>query len=379
MDDNVGTEPTPVDRRVVGLDGIRGLAALYVVLHHCWLLTFHGYPADTGPIWLGWLLHGRFAVVAFIVLSGFSLAIGPARHGWQLGGTGRFARRRARRILPAYWAALVLSLVIAAAAAPLPLSAPPTIRSAVVYGLLLQDVVAAPAPNGAFWTIAIEAGLYLAFPLLLLIRRRAGGLAVLAAVTGPVVAIGLLDPVVSGPGRPTGFTPQFAPLFTLGLVTAGIVVAGERIRRRPWPYLAGLAAAPVILVAIVKGPVWTVGHYYWMDLAAGPAIALGLAAIAARRPAGVVTMLETRALRGLGRCSYSLYLIHLPLVALISRRLIAPHTAPGLPAFCSTVALAVPGCLIAAWLFAAMFEIPFQRRRIRCQRGRRVSRSPGAR
>ena len=42
--------------RVAGLDGIRGLAALYVVVHHCWLLTFHGYPANTGPVWLGWML-----------------------------------------------------------------------------------------------------------------------------------------------------------------------------------------------------------------------------------------------------------------------------------------------------------------------------------
>ena len=54
--------------RVEGVDGIRGLAALYVVMHHCWLLTFHGYPADTGPAWLGWLLYGHLAVVAFIML-----------------------------------------------------------------------------------------------------------------------------------------------------------------------------------------------------------------------------------------------------------------------------------------------------------------------
>ena len=70
--------------RVVGLDGIRGLAALYVVVHHCWLLTFHGYPANTGPVWLGWLLYGHLAVVVFITLSGFSLAVSPARNGWQL-------------------------------------------------------------------------------------------------------------------------------------------------------------------------------------------------------------------------------------------------------------------------------------------------------
>ena len=66
----------PESRRVVGLDGIRGLAALFVVVHHCWLMSFHGYPSNTGPSWLGFLLYGHFAVVVFITLSGFSLAIG---------------------------------------------------------------------------------------------------------------------------------------------------------------------------------------------------------------------------------------------------------------------------------------------------------------
>lgn len=84
--------PPGDDRRVPGLDGIRGVAALYVVGHHCWLLSFPGYPANTGPSWLGWLVHGRFAVVVFITLSGFSLAISPARNAWRLGGTLRYAR-----------------------------------------------------------------------------------------------------------------------------------------------------------------------------------------------------------------------------------------------------------------------------------------------
>ncbi|HEY2948957.1 MAG TPA: acyltransferase family protein, partial [Micromonosporaceae bacterium] len=72
--------------RLVGLDGIRGLAALFVMVHHCWLLSYPGYPANTGPAWTGWLLYGHLAVVVFIVLSGFSLAVSPARHDWQLGG-----------------------------------------------------------------------------------------------------------------------------------------------------------------------------------------------------------------------------------------------------------------------------------------------------
>jgi peptidoglycan/LPS O-acetylase OafA/YrhL len=224
-------EPILYAQRIPGLDGIRGLTALYVVVHHCWLLSFPGYPANTGPGWLGWLVHGRLAVVVFIVLSGFSLAIGPARDGWRLGGLLDYARRRARRILPAYWAALAVSAVIAAVVPQLPLSTPPSWRSMIVYGLLLQDFVTAPAPNGAFWSIAVEAGLYLAFPLVVLARRKVGAAVTLAVVTAPVV--------VAGPG--SFFTAQMAPLFVLGALAAGVVTAGDRIRSLPWPGLAALA------------------------------------------------------------------------------------------------------------------------------------------
>src|SRR4051812_7344392 len=109
------SEPSPQapPTRIKPLDGIRGLAALYVVVNHIFLRTFPGYPADRAPWWAGWFIYGRFAVVVFIVLSGFSLALSPARHGWRLDAVSGFARRRARRILPAYWAALVFSLAMA--------------------------------------------------------------------------------------------------------------------------------------------------------------------------------------------------------------------------------------------------------------------------
>jgi peptidoglycan/LPS O-acetylase OafA/YrhL len=357
--------PTPASERgrLVGLDGIRGLAALYVLVFHCWLLTFHGFPANTGPVWLGWLMYGHLAVVVFITLSGFSLAVSPARHGWQLGGKVRFARRRAWRILPPYWAALVFSLVIAWAVTPQPHSGPPTARSVLVYGLLLQDIVLAPLPNGAFWSIAVEAGLYLVLPLLLLIRRRAGAAAVLVAVTVPVVAINLLVPSVSPVDKLRGLTPEFAPLFAVGMLAAGVIAADERVRRLPWQWLATLVAAPVVLLMIFNGPVWTVSHYFWIDLAVAPAIAMLLAAVATGRPAPLVWLLSTRPVRSLGTFSYSLYLIHLPIVVVISRTIVAPRVAPGLPAFWVTLALAVPTSLVTARLFATVFEIPFQRYR----------------
>jgi peptidoglycan/LPS O-acetylase OafA/YrhL len=353
----------PRRTRTAGLDGLRGLAALYVVLFHCWLLTFSGFPANHSPWWLGWLLYGHLAVVFFFVLSGFSLGIPSAGNGWRLGGIRRFARRRAWRILPAYWAALAFSLVIAWAVIPQPHSGPPTARTLLVYGPLLQDLLRAPVPNGAFWSIGVEAVLYLLFPLLLLIRRRAGAVVVLAAVTAPVVAVGLLRPTGSPVNQLTGLTPLFIPLFAMGVVGAGVVAADERTRRLPWQWCAALAAAPVLLLMVLRGSVWTVDNYYWIDLTVGPAIVLLFAAVATGRPRPLTWLLASRPVRGLGRFSYSLYLVHLPIVLVVSRELTGPHVAPGLPAFGVTLGVALPVSLATAWVFSRVFELPFQRHR----------------
>src|SRR4051794_10006682 len=157
----------PPRQWLAGLDGVRGLAALFVVVNHVFLRAFPGYPVDRAPFWAGPFIYGRFAVVVFIVLSGFSLALAPARHGWRLDRVSAFARRRARRILPAYWGALAFSLAVAWLVVAPPGQAAPDAKSVVVNGLLVQNLVSAPAPNKAFWSMAVEAQLYLVLPLLL--------------------------------------------------------------------------------------------------------------------------------------------------------------------------------------------------------------------
>ncbi|MBC8102879.1 MAG: acyltransferase [Cytophagales bacterium] len=94
------------------LDGLRGLAAFYVVIHH--LL---GNGATNGaPVWVGRFValtaFGHTMVAIFIVLSGFSLMLPIALSSDRRlqGGFGEYVRRRSFRILPPYYAAVLLSL-----------------------------------------------------------------------------------------------------------------------------------------------------------------------------------------------------------------------------------------------------------------------------
>jgi peptidoglycan/LPS O-acetylase OafA/YrhL len=368
LDQARATSPAVADpsrQWLAGLDGVRGLAALFVVVNHVFVRAFPGYPVDRAPFWAGWFIYGRFAVVVFIVLSGFSLALSPARYGWRLDGVSRFARRRARRILPAYWAALVFSLAVAWLVVPPPGQGAPDAKSVFVNGLLVQNLVGAPSPNRSFWSIAVEAQLYVVFPLLLLMVRRWGAIVMVASVTLVVATTGILGPHIS---RLDAFViqspPDLAALFAVGILAAGIVGASRARRSWPWAGLALAAAAPVLAAIWWQGSVWTLGHLFWVDLALGPAVACLLAGLATGHPAPLLRLLDTRPLRNLGLSSYSLYLTHGPIVVVVYEQVVAGRVRQGVPAFVVSLALVVPLTIAFARVFASVFETPFRAHRV---------------
>ncbi|NJM58848.1 MAG: acyltransferase [Synechococcales cyanobacterium RU_4_20] len=95
------------------LDGLRGIAALYVVFSHVWEMQ----PTELPSLWMSLskiFQYGSFSVSVFIVLSGYCLMLPVSRS--QAGSLSikfsDFIQRRARRILPPYYAALVLSIAV---------------------------------------------------------------------------------------------------------------------------------------------------------------------------------------------------------------------------------------------------------------------------
>ena len=129
------------------LDGVRAIAALWVVLSHLWIIPF-GMNAHDG--WLGrltnWTLYSHFAVDVFIVVSGFCLILPVARTGALEGGAWPFFRRRARRILPPFYAALVFSVAAVLAVQALGHHALSVDKPALLANIfLVQDLL--PALN----------------------------------------------------------------------------------------------------------------------------------------------------------------------------------------------------------------------------------------
>jgi peptidoglycan/LPS O-acetylase OafA/YrhL len=347
------------------LDGIRALAALFVLLHHSWLTIYPGYPRNDGPTWLGWMLYGHMAVSVFIVVSGFSLAIAPARRDMHLPmSNAQFIARRGWRILPTYWAALALSCLIFGLVTAEETGSVVTAKAIVVHSLMLQDVVDSTKPNGVFWSIAVEWQIYFLFPIMLLLGRRFGMSRSFAA-TGALVLVGyLLATNLSPFARFLNITPQYIVLFGMGVLAATLLRRdngfGHAHLLLPGAALLGLG---FVALCAWQGSVWVVDHFFWVDLLVGAAVASLVGALAVGRARGFAGALGGRPLVAIGAFSYSIYLIHAPILWLVWHYLVSPLDLPPLQGLAVLLAMATPIVLATCWVFYLVFERPFLTRR----------------
>lgn len=354
------------------LHGMRGLAALYIMLFHATLNARvpTGSIADriSAP-----LLHGQLAVAVFLVLSGFLLATPAVRDGLVLrGGVLAFLRRRAVRILPPYYAAYILYMIFFAGAAWLGAvtgrdpggAVHEQMRigygssSVIAHVFLVHNMRAdwIAGMNAMLWTIACEWQIYLLFALALLpLWRRAGIWAMLAACL-VTAALGIEG---CERGIMTYQLPWMIAIFGLGALAALVVFGdssfAECARRWNWGRItlgcAGLLVAGVVSldralpVALPEEGI-RIPYYLWSyrvrwmyDALAAFAsascivwIALnghqerGPAAVAARARA----LLESRPLLTLGLFAYSLYLTHGMAIVFVARATVILWPYPAL-------------------------------------------------
>jgi peptidoglycan/LPS O-acetylase OafA/YrhL len=310
---------------------LRALAALYVVAFHAVL----GFSAQnlSGPFrpLRRLFAFGHEAVAIFIVLSGYCLMLpvlraSPLELKLELVS---FVRRRAFRILPPYFAALALSVIALGCIPFLRNGATSTIWDETLPGLALAPLLSHAllvhnwSPewgyqiNGPLWSVATEWQIYFFFPLLLLpVWRRFGPLVTLlvAGVLGYAPLWLTAKPALVA-------IPWYLFLFALGMLAAaaGFAPRGERLRLAvPWRKVSGALWVGCLLFSTAAPAVWFACKPL-VDALIGLATATLLVHLTNRAGAHergrLLPLLEWRPLLTLGHFSYSLYLTHLPILA----------------------------------------------------------------
>ncbi|MGZ5033956.1 MAG: acyltransferase family protein [Usitatibacter sp.] len=375
------------------LDGVRGIAVLWVMLFHFAALAGgRGDPwieaMDKFPLLDAVIRNGYLGVDLFFLLSGFLLTLPwflHARAGVAAPRTREFYLRRIRRIVPAYYAQLVILFAIV-----LPLLLGIDYWKHDLY-VILYNVFAHAAfvhnlsplssasmsVNGALWTLAVEAQYYLLLPLLAPLFVRAPVVATIAAFIAAAawqlasrhgfdalvawqMAMGAHWKWSEAIVRHLLVTqlPAYLGHFALGtlLGRAWLEWRDRAPGRRSFPYLfaAGAAALAALLGYLRSGiAVW--GDYTWML----STLCLGTLLFAAAAGKGPIAraLLARGPLAFLGRISYSAYLYHLLVLAVLLKHADTLPRAAVFPVFMfATVAL--------SWLSWHFIEQPWQKIRV---------------
>lgn len=284
------------------------MLALWVILHHLtggsrmlepWVQLLPA-PAQA-------LVHGGFvAVSTFFVLSGFVLALGYRRTVWHRSDLVRYAVARYARVYPVY----LLSLLIVA-----PIIADHVLRTdraddvamLANYGLVLQGWTGTlPVHwNTPAWSLSCEMFFYLCFPLLAFALRslRWPGLAVACVAA-------LLLPVVF---MYAGIPDHWKPLVHLGDFLIGMTAAEAYLALRerfPYGYCLYLPAAAMGMAFIANPSLCTP---FAMPAAIRPLNAILITGLALGGGFGA-RALSTRAAILLGKASYAMYILHIPIL-----------------------------------------------------------------
>jgi peptidoglycan/LPS O-acetylase OafA/YrhL len=315
--------------RIGSLDALRGLAAVAVCYFHFTFAHSDFLPAgafkESGS-------YGRYGVQVFFVISGFVIPYALWRNGYRIADYGRFLLKRVIRLDPPYLACIAFVLATGYVATKFSLSRSelvvslPQVAAHLAYLNVFLDY---PWLVPVFWTLAIEFQYYLligvAFPLISSPdgRIRNTALAALAAFA---------------------FLPVDGEQWVshwLFVFVSGIAVFNYRVGH------IGRRELGVILALAGAGAGWVNGPTVAF-VAAGCAIIIANWDFVPARP-----------LLFLGRISYGLYLLHVPIgVRILNFSL---RSALSLPEKVAIIAVAFTASVLAAWGLHRWVESPAQR------------------
>jgi peptidoglycan/LPS O-acetylase OafA/YrhL len=376
----------PGTGRLQSIDALRGIAALGVVLYHAVSQTQNSIPHN----FLHWpaksiqflTSFGYIGVFLFFVISGFCIhlqwAKSKAASQEKPIHFGSFWRRRIRRLYPPYLMAFALFMLMAA------LSTGINVTHFFVYDVVMHllmlhnlDPHTCYSINGVFWTLAIEEQLYLAYFLLLFLRKRWGWgitLAICAAARVGWYFFSHAIWVSIGVGVPV---PEAAAVhwFTWALGAIAVEAAFGLVKLPRWCRNLWLGGAAIILASAISEllPVtqkdtlphtlgWLVIHPLWgfgFFVVVNRVVGAEQNWLKQFREPGAIGRLVAKcvgAAATVGVFSYSLYLTH-ELVIMESWS----FTIRELPPMVNALAIVVPATIAFAWLFFRFCEKPYMR------------------
>ena len=346
--------------RFDAIDALRGLAALMVVLCHC-CGSIHG------PLWprldvFGHAYHpaftfayGYIGVDLFLVLSGFCLSWPFLAKSDRPFAWGVYARKRFRRIYPAYFLTFMALLIggwlfrhFSAHPAALAFAEPLTWKQ-IAASLALQMTHLCPV----FWTLCLEGRWYVLFPFVLLVARKRSAwpllpLTIMACLLTPAIQTGILSPLK---------LIAYLPCFVVGVLAAEVHARPDVplhcvLRRMALPGTLAFLAVCAVAIPLVS-PTDRCGYREVLPTS-GLFFFLVLLALEARTPLPQ----PWKTLQRIGVFSYSLYLVHFPLIELAIFLLRPASWSPG-----GQVAFWLCACPLAlvllAYLFYLVAEKPF--------------------
>jgi peptidoglycan/LPS O-acetylase OafA/YrhL len=302
--------------QIDSLDGLRGVAVLFVVFSH-----LSGYRMDLLPGW-SWSGAGKVGVWLFFVLSSFLLTSQflhrPPAELLSLGLWLHYAQRRFFRIFPLYCLALLVGFLFPATPYFLSLSTRQLFRH-----LTLQD------GRSIFWSIPVEFKYYFLLPLVVLaivvlLSRRLWPVLLTGAA-----AVAMCRVLAPAPSR-VSLTP-YLPIFLLGSLSAFVywklhaeaIAIGRRTRvalefAAAATFLGVLAMTPRAWSLLLGTPVPT--DYFHKDIALFGLLWSGFLLSYLHGIGWIEHALCWPPLRILGVISFSVYIWHMPVIRFVAHR-----------------------------------------------------------
>ena len=302
---------------VPGLDGLRAVAVVVVVLFH----------ADVAGVSGGFL-----GVSLFFTLSGFLITtlLVDEFHRTERVSLRRFYVRRVRRLLPAAYLCLLLVAAWGGSwTAQQQRTLPGDLLASVAnvanwrfafadasYAELLSGAAASPVAH--FWSLAIEEQVYLVLPVVMLLALR-GGRRRAAVVVGALLTLSVAATIATG-DRDLVYngTHTRAAEVLVGSALA-LFMIGRRLPGGGWRPVPGVNRTTAIVAGV--GFLGLIGvasvDQGWIYRGGLPLVALLSAVLITAVVTGKLSVLDARPLVAVGAVSYGIYLFHWPVFLLL--------------------------------------------------------------